>query len=244
MPAQYGLIGYPLAHSFSPAWFKEKFAQEGVDATYNAYPLAHIADINDLLANYPLCGLNVTIPYKESVIEFLNEMDDAAQAVNAVNCIDLRNGRRKGYNTDIIGFELSLKPLLKPQHTKALVLGTGGAAKAVIYVLDKLGIITQSVSRSGNGHTIGYEELTDEIVNDHTLIINTTPLGMSPDVEAAPDLPYRAIGVQHLLYDLVYNPAETKFLSLGRAQGAMIKNGHEMLVLQAEASWEIWNDAE
>jgi shikimate dehydrogenase len=241
MAAQYGLIGYPLTHSFSPAWFAEKFAAEGIEAVYKAYPLEHIETIDDLLANYPLKGLNVTIPYKNRVIQYLDQLDPTAEVVGAVNCIDIRHGKRIGYNTDVIGFERSLTPLLESHHKKVLVFGTGGAAKAVNYVLDKLGIERTSVSRTATEHAISYSDLSEEIIADHTLIINTTPLGMSPDVNDAPDIPYAAITSQHLLYDLIYNPAETKFLQLGKHQGAAIKNGHEMLVLQAEASWEIWN---
>lgn len=241
MPARYGLIGFPLKHSFSPKWFSEKFAAEGIDATYMAYSLDNIESINDLLANYPLKGLNVTIPYKTGVIEFLDTLSPEVKAIGAANCIDIRHGKRIGYNTDIIGFEQSLTLLLRPHHTKALVLGTGGAAKAVNYVLDKLGIEHRSVSRTKSEDTLTYEELTEEIINTYTLIINTTPLGMSPNIDDAPPIPYNFITEKHLLYDLIYNPAETKFLALGKAQGATTKNGHEMLVLQAEASWEIWN---
>lgn len=241
MPARYGLIGYPLSHSFSPKWFAEKFAAGGIDATYQAYPLEHVEDILDLLANYPLKGLNVTIPYKESVIDFLDSLSDDAKAIGAVNCIDIRNGKRIGHNTDVIGFEQSLTPLLQPHHTKALILGTGGAAKAVNYVLDKLEIERTSVSRNKTENTLTYQDLTEEIISTHTLIINTTPLGMSPNEDDSPPIPYNFISEEHLLYDLIYNPAETKFLAQGKQQGAQIKNGHEMLVLQAEASWEIWN---
>lgn len=240
MPARYGLIGYPLSHSFSPKWFTEKFSAESIDATYQAYPLEHVEDILDLLANYPLKGLNVTIPYKESIIDFLDSLSDEAKAIGAVNCIDIRNGKRKGHNTDVIGFEQSLTPLLQSHHTKALVLGTGGAAKAVNYVLDKLGIERISVSRNKSENTLTYSELTEEIISSHTLIINTTPLGMSPNEDDAPPISYDLITEKHLLYDLIYNPEETKFLTLGKQQGASIKNGYEMLVLQAKASWEIW----
>lgn len=241
MPAQYGLIGFPLSHSFSPKWFSEKFAAEGIDATYKAFPLENIESINDLLANYPLKGLNVTIPYKTGVIDFLDELSPEVGTIGAVNCIDIRNGKRKGYNTDIIGFEQSLTPLLQPHHAKALVLGTGGAAKAVNYVLDKLGIERQSVSRNKTETTLTYQDLTEEIISSHTLIINTTPLGMPPNEDDAPPIPYNHITEKHLLYDLIYNPEETKFLQLGKQQRATTKNGHEMLILQAEASWNIWN---
>ncbi|MBL7719977.1 MAG: shikimate dehydrogenase [Flavipsychrobacter sp.] len=240
MPAHYGLIGFPLTHSFSPKWFAEKFAAEGIDATYKAYPLELIESISDLLANYPLRGLNVTIPYKEQVLGYLNELDEAAEAIGAVNCIDIRHGIKKGYNTDVTGFEQSLAPLLQAHHTRALVLGTGGAAKAVHYVLEKLGLTYRTVSRHQSEGVITYDELTEELIASHPLIINTTPLGMAPHTDEAPAIPYHALTEKHLLYDLIYNPDETKFLALGKQQGATIKNGHEMLVRQAEASWEIW----
>lgn len=244
MAAQYGIIGYPLEHSFSPKWFGEKFAAEGIEAMYKAFPLEHIDVLPDLLANYPIRGLNVTIPYKNSVIDYLDELDIVAAEIGAVNCIDIRHGLKKGYNTDVIGFEESLKPLLRSQHTKALVLGTGGSARAVRYVLDKLGIEYRSVSRYLSEGSIGYAEVNEDVIASHPLIINTTPLGMSPNVDAAPHIPYEAIGSQHLLYDLIYNPAETLFLQMANEQGAVIKNGYEMLVLQAEASWRIWNRGE
>lgn len=241
MAAQYGLIGYPLTHSFSPKWFSEKFAAEGIEAVYKAYPLENIESINDLLANYPLKGLNVTIPYKKDVVEFLDYISPAVEKIGAVNCIDIRNGKRYGHNTDVIGFEKSLTPLLKEHHTKALILGTGGAALAVKYVLNTLGIEYQSISRNKSEDTLTYEDITKEIIAEYPLIINTTPIGMSPDIDIAPNIPYESLTEKHLLYDLIYNPSETKFLQLGKAQGAIIKNGEEMLVLQAEASWEIWN---
>jgi len=241
MAAQYGLIGYPLTHSFSPDWFAEKFAAEGIDAVYKAYPLENIESINDLLANYPLKGLNVTIPYKKDVVEFLDHISPAVEKIGAVNCIDIRNGKRYGHNTDVIGFGKSLTPLLQPHHTKALILGTGGAAQAVKYVLDMLSIEYQSVSRNRSEESLAYEDITKELIAQYPLIINTTPLGMLPNTDIAPEIPYHVLTEKHLLYDLIYNPVETKFLRLGKKYGAAIKNGHEMLILQAEASWEIWN---
>lgn len=242
--AKYGLIGYPLTHSFSPAYFSEKFRTEGIDASYELFP---IADINDFLsileANTGLKGLNVTIPYKECIMPLLDEIDDAAIKVGAVNCICIKENRTKGYNTDIIGFEMSLHNLLNnrrlPAH--ALVLGTGGASKAVCFVLDKMGITYTKVSRRRSADTIGYQDVNAEILRSATLIINTTPLGMFPDTESWPNLHYDALNSAHMLYDLVYNPQETKFLSLGRARGASIKNGLEMLHGQADAAWELWN---
>lgn len=243
MQSVYGLIGYPLSHSFSPGYFKEKFAKVEIDAVYRLFPLANIKELPQLLAKYPsLSGLNVTIPYKEQVIPFLDDIDNAAKAIGAVNCIKISNGQLKGYNTDVIGFEHSLAPLLQPQHTKALVLGTGGAAKAVAYVLGKLNINYQLVSSSDKTGTIAYRDISTDTIEEHKLIINTTPLGMHPNTDACPDIPYSALGETHLLYDLIYNPEETTFLKKGNAQGATTKNGYEMLVLQAEASWDIWNN--
>lgn len=242
MPAQYGLIGYPLSHSFSPAYFAAKFAQQGIDAVYDLYPLEDVKELHALVQNTPgLKGLNVTIPYKESVIPLLDELDADAKAIGAVNCIKIENGKTTGYNTDAIGFEESLKPLLRPQHSHALVLGTGGASLAVVTVLKKLGINWRYVSRAKQDGSYTYDELNADILSQYKLIINTTPLGMSPNTDTCPALPYEAIGRDHLLYDLVYNPAETLFLSKGKPQGAAIKNGLEMLELQADASWRIWN---
>jgi shikimate dehydrogenase len=238
----YGLIGYPLTHSFSPAYFQAKFAQLGVDAAYKAFPLKIIDELPHLLAAHAdLRGLNVTIPYKQAVIPYLRELDETAAKTGAVNCIAITGGKLKGYNTDVTGFLLSLRPLLRHCHRHALVLGTGGAFRAVTYVLDQLGISWQLVSRNKAFGALTYEDVTPAIIKAHTLIINTTPLGMYPDVDAAPSIPYEALTSQHLLYDLIYNPPETRFLSLGKAQGATIKNGLEMLHLQADASWEIWS---
>jgi shikimate dehydrogenase len=239
--ALYGLIGYPLTHSFSPAYFHNKFEKLGIDATYKAFPLAHISDLPALIEQYPeMEGINVTIPYKELVIPYLDAIDPAAKLIEAVNCIHIKDGVRTGYNTDYLGFMQSLKPLLKHQHTHALILGSGGASKAVQYAMQQLGIMYKLVSRSGeNDYT--YLQLTDEIIDSHKLIINTTPLGMYPNTDICPLLPYNAIGYQHLLYDLVYNPTESKFLLMGKKQKAATKNGYEMLILQADASWDIWN---
>lgn len=237
----YGLIGFPLEHSFSPAYFKKKFDAEGINAEYQLFPLEAIVDIRELLQHTQLSGLNVTIPYKEAVIPYLDEVAEEAAAVQAVNCIRFVKGKSIGYNTDVIGFEQSLKPLLQPDMNKAIVLGTGGAAKAVMHVLRKLGIDTKIVSRTKTNETITYDELTDKMHIDSKLIINTTPLGMHPKVDVSPAINYNCISSEHLLYDLIYNPTETKFLQQGKQQGAVVKNGLEMLELQAEASWEIWN---
>lgn len=212
-----------------------------IAARYEAYALEDISRFPQLLEQHPtLTGLNVTIPYKEAVIPYLHEIDELVSGTGAVNCITLRDGYRKGYNTDVTGFQQSLIPLLTTQHNMALILGAGGGAKAVAYVLSQLGIPYTFVSRWAQPRTITYASLTPEIIAAHKLIINTTPVGMYPDIEAAPPLPYSGIGPQHLLYDLIYNPEETLFLTMGREQGATIKNGFEMLVLQAEASWDIW----
>ena len=241
MAALYGIIGYPLSHSFSPGYFNSLFAGEKIEATYQPFPIAAIAEYPTLVVEHPeLRGLNVTIPYKEAIIPYLDELDDAARETGAVNCIKLEGRRSTGYNTDIIGFEESLRPLLQPHHTRALVLGTGGAAKAVIYVLKKAGISYTEVSRSSALGHLTYRDLTPDILGRHKLIINTTPSGMYPNVQSCPQLPYEALGKDHLLYDLIYNPEETLFLKKGKEQGAAIKGGTEMLIMQANASRRIW----
>ncbi|MBB6502240.1 shikimate dehydrogenase family protein [Pedobacter cryoconitis] len=243
----FGLIGYPLSHSFSKKFFTEKFEQEGIIAhRYELFPMEKVNALTELIAaDHSLRGLNVTIPHKVNVMTFLDELDDAAQQIGAVNCIDIqqKNGKTwlKGYNTDAYGFEESIKPYLKNHHTHALILGDGGAAKAVKYVLDKLNITYLSVVRTAAGDGILYKDLTEELIMKHQVIINTTPLGTFPAVTEAPDLPYQWITDQHLAYDLVYNPEETEFLKRAKLQGAAVKNGFEMLQLQAERSWFIWN---
>lgn len=243
----YGLIGFPLSHSFSKKYFTEKFLNEGIlDHQYELYPIEHIQSLPELLsANPTLSGLNVTIPHKVSVMPFLNEIDDAAEKIGAVNCICINRTDEKiylkGFNTDTYGFERSLSPLLQEQHTKALVFGDGGAAKAVKYVLEKLNIAYQIVVRKPVKNAILYSEITPAILASHKLLINTTPLGMSPNYETFPEIDYTQIGDQHLAYDLVYNPLETAFLSKATAQGAVTKNGLEMLHQQAEKAWSIWN---
>lgn len=243
----YGLIGYPLSHSFSKKYFTEKFHNEGItDHQYELFPIADIKSLPDLLSENPsLFGLNVTIPHKVNVLCYLNEVDEAAEKIGAVNCISIRSfegeSYLKGYNTDAYGFEESLKPLLGPQHNKALVFGDGGAAKAVKYVLEKLNIEYQVVVRKATAGTILYSEITPEILAAHKLLINTTPLGMSPNVDTFPDIDYSLIGPGHLAYDLVYNPLETAFLVKAAAGGARTKNGLEMLHQQAEKAWAIWN---
>ena len=242
----YGLLGYPLVHSFSQTYFNQKFEAENISAQYINFEIPDIGMLMEVVAeNENLNGLNVTIPYKEQVIPFLDEIDPAAKEVGAVNVIkfirDKDGLRLKGYNSDIIGFTDSIKSLLKPHHQSALVLGTGGAAKAVSYSLRKLGLDVQLVSRRKSANTLVYEELTKNDLKTHKVIVNTTPLGMYPNVDICPDIPYRYLTPQHLCYDLIYNPDETLFLKNSRLAGAQVKNGLEMLLLQAFASYSIWN---
>lgn len=240
----FGLIGYPLGHSFSLQYFTEKFQREGLaDCRFELFPLQSIEAFPSLLQSNPdLRGLAVTIPYKEQVMSYLSRIDEEAAAVGAVNCIKVRADETTGYNTDILGFEQSLKPLLKQHHKNALVMGSGGASKAVQFVLRKLGIPFIVISRKpGNQpQQLTYRDLTHDLVSNHNLIINATPLGMMPAVETFPDIPYEALGPDHLLYDLVYKPAMTVFLQKARERGANIVNGMEMLLIQAEANWKIW----
>ena len=242
----YGLLGYPLVHSFSQNYFNQKFESENIDAEYINFEIPDVGMLMEVVAeNENLNGLNVTIPYKEQVIPFLDEIDPAASEVGAVNVIKFIRGkdglRLKGYNSDIIGFTDSIKSLLKPHHQSALVLGTGGAAKAVSYSLRKLGLEVQLVSRRKSANTLVYEELTKNDLKTHKVIVNTTPLGMYPNVDTCPDIPYRYLTSQHLCYDLIYNPDETLFLKNSRLAGAQVKNGLEMLLLQAFAAYSIWN---
>ncbi len=244
----YGLIGYPLKHSFSRAFFTEKFTKEEIDAIYLNFEIENISLFTGIIESYPtLKGLNVTLPYKELVIPFLDEIDPPTQAIGAVNVIKVlrENGKTKliGYNSDIIGFQNSISPLIdKSIHTKALILGTGGASKAVLNGLKAFGIKSVFVSRTPNSEQFSYSDIDQDIINNYKVIVNTSPLGTFPNVEDAPNIPYHLLSKDHVLYDLVYNPAETKFLQLGKQQGATIKNGAEMLELQARAAWEIWND--
>jgi shikimate dehydrogenase len=240
MTRKFGLIGYPLTHSFSKKYFTERFAEEGIDAVYNNYPISSIMAFRALQCTEDLEGINVTIPYKEQVIPYLDQVSTAVKEIGACNCIQYKEGIWTGHNTDVIGFEQSLLKHLHSSHHSALVLGTGGAAKAVWYVLRKLGIPFIKVSRTSGNDTVTYESLTDETIATHPLIINTTPLGMFPNVDEYPNIPFGAIGQGHYLYDLVYNPGVTKFLEKGAAQGATIANGEDMLVIQANESRRIW----
>lgn len=244
----YGLIGYPLTHSFSQNYFNQKFEAEGINARYLNFELPDIGDLMEVISEYPtLAGLNVTIPYKEQVLPYLDEMDaDAAKigAVNVIKFIRARNGdlKFKGYNSDIIGFSDSIAPLLNERRVKALVLGTGGASKAVVRGLENLGVKPTLVSRTPREGVITYDDLTPEIMADNLIIVNTTPLGMYPKVDSCPDIPYECLTPDHLLYDLIYNPDVTAFMKKGAARGAEVKNGLEMLLLQAFEAWRIWNE--
>lgn len=247
MMRQFGLIGYPLSHSFSKGYFTEKFSKEGItDATYELFPLQHIEEFSRLLKQQPqLVGLNVTIPYKEQIIPYLSSLHDSAKKVKAVNVIKREGDRLIGYNSDYFGFKLSLQQWAKEKLAaqEALVLGTGGAAKAVCAALEDLQVPFRLVSRQPSSGMLSYEQLHQQpsLLQQHQLIINTTPAGMQPNVTSCPDLAYDQLGPSHFLYDLVYNPAETVFMKEGIKRGASVKNGLEMLYLQAEKAWEIWN---
>lgn len=246
MDKVFGLIGYPLSHSFSKRYFSEKFARENIaGCRYELFELPEIGLLPGLIQNTPsLKGLNVTIPYKEQVKKYINSFDDSADKVGAVNVIRIEdNGSLKGYNSDYYGFRESLESWLPHLNFQALILGTGGASKAVAAVLNDLQIPFKMVSRKSASGAIAYEDLSrdDQYIRTHKLIVNTTPLGMSPHIENAPSIPYEHLTESHFLYDLVYNPEETRFMTLGKAKGAKVKNGLEMLRLQADKSWEIWN---
>ena len=235
----FGIIGFPLSHSFSAKYFNEKFATEQIEAEYSLYPTKEEnleSKVESLLNS--LDGFNVTLPYKQAIIPYLDRLDETAEAIGAVNVVH----RRMGYNTDCLGFMDSIKPLLRGYDKQALVLGTGGASKAVCYGLRKLGITTTLVSRTPREGILGYNELTDEVMAAHTIIVNCTPLGMFPDVDSCAPIPYEHITARHLLFDCVYNPEETLFLRKGKAQGATTRNGIEMLIGQAKAAWKIWSN--
>ena len=246
----YGLIGYPLSHSFSQQYFTRKFEDEKTDARYLLFPIPAITDLPELLDHHPyIAGLNVTIPYKEKVIPYLNALDDSVKEIGAVNVIKIFwNGNTpflKGYNSDVYGFEQSLLPMLEPHHQRGLILGTGGASKAVAYVLNKLNIPFTFVSRTPKQlNEINYSEVTKEVIQSHPIIINTSPIGMFPYSDNCPDIPYEYLSNHHLVYDLIYNPEQTLFLQNAEERGAKIKNGIEMLFLQARRAWEIWNTAD
>ncbi len=243
----YGLIGHPLKHSFSQRFFTEKFAKEGIDAEYHTFDIPDIALLEKIMELHKgLNGLNVTIPYKEKVIQYLDSLDPEAEKIGAVNVVkflrDEEGLRLVGYNSDIVGFQSSIKPLINNLiHKKALILGTGGASKAVKHGLQNLGLETKFVSRTSKNGSYTYQDLSKEILSEYKVIVNSSPVGTFPDIDSSPDIPYQYLTTDHLLYDLVYNPAETSFLKQGKAMGATVKNGAEMLELQAIEAWDIWN---
>jgi len=244
----YGLIGYPLEHSFSPGYFKQKFAALGLnDADYRLFPLENIADFPAFMKRHPgLEGVNITIPHKEAIMAYLDEVDLAAREIGAVNTVQINQKSEKtylkGYNTDYIGFRKSIEKELQPKHRMALVLGTGGSSKAVVYALKQLNVPCQLVSRSVKAGELSYQDLDAACLRDYQIIVNTTPLGMFPHINQAPDIPYHLLNDSHLLFDLIYNPEETRFLQKGKEQGAAVMNGQEMLEMQADAAWRVWND--
>jgi shikimate dehydrogenase len=239
---RFGLIGYPLTHSFSQRYFTEKFQKEDItDCVYQNFSIEDVSSLPSLLKEYPdLEGFNITIPHKEGVLSFLHSKSEVVKEINACNCIRVSGGLLNGYNTDVVGFKKSLENFLPQKPNSALVLGTGGSAKAVAYVLNEMQIPFNYVSRNPSPGQFSYAELTESIVHQHQLIINTTPLGMYP-VDRFPEIPYEFLGTDHYLFDLIYNPSITLFLKKGADQGAQIRNGYEMLELQAEESWRIWN---
>lgn len=238
---KYGLIGYPLSHSFSKKYFEDKFERELLNSRFELYPIQHLQQLPALLRAEPLLqGLAVTIPHKQDILKHLDAISSEANEIGAVNCIRITNGKLKGFNTDVLGFEKSLFPLLQPHHDKALVLGSGGSSKAVQFVLKKLQINFTVVSSSKKSD-ISYAEIDQKIIEENLLIINCTPLGMFPEINDKLPLPYKFVTPQHLLFDLIYNPQKTAFLQQGENAGAVVKNGLEMLYLQAEENWRIWN---
>ena len=246
MKDKYGIVGNPLGHSFSQGFFNEKFAKEGIDAEYLKFQIPEISEFPAIISSNPkLKGLNVTIPYKELIIPFLDELDENTKEIGAVNVVKvIKDGSKtklKGYNSDMYGFQNSIAPLLQKHHTKALILGTGGASKAVVQGLKNLGIDYLLVSRKKQGNCISYDDLDEKILQEYTIIINASPVGTFPNVNQCPQIPYQYLTNKHLLYDLVYNPAETAFLKNGKQNNAKTKNGAEMLELQAIKAWEIWS---
>lgn len=241
---RFGLLGRNISYSFSKGYFTEKFSDEVFTGnTYENFDIAEIKNFTELVKNNPdLKGLNVTIPYKEQVIPFLDKLSKKATLIGAVNTIKFtKNGKLKGYNTDYYGFKKSLEPLLEPHHKKALILGTGGASKGVAFALDELGIPYTFVSREAKENIINYNLINATTFDNFQIIINCTPVGTSPNIEACPDLPYEFFTDKHIAYDLIYNPAETQFLKNAKERGAIIKNGYDMLIFQAEKAWKIWN---
>jgi shikimate dehydrogenase len=244
---KYGLIGYPLGHSFSKTFFNQKFQSEKIDAEYVNFEIENIKDLKAIIRENPnLCGLNITLPHKVAVMPLLDSISENAKNIGAVNVIKFKKGlfgklHLEGYNSDIIGFMKSIEMMLNEKHRKALILGTGGSSKAIYHGLKQLGISAVFVSRTPKKECLTYEEITKDVIKEHTVIVNTTPVGMFPKTDESPDIPYRYLTDNHILYDLLYNPDETLFMKKGKAQGATVKNGLEMLLLQAFVSWKIWN---
>lgn len=242
----FGLIGFPLGHSFSKSYFNEKFHVENINAEYINYEIDDIENFNTIINDPSICGLNVTIPYKKSVMTKLNEIDEIAKEVGAVNVIKFirKNGALylKGYNTDIVGFKNSISPLIGKENKYALILGTGGVSKAIEYSLKTMGIESLFVSRSAKPNVITYEQITKKIMEQYTIIVNASPVGMYPNIDNAPNIPYEFISEKHIVFDTIYNPTETLFMKLASKRGATVKNGLDMLKGQAVAAWDIWND--
>jgi len=248
MKKKYGLIGFPLGHSFSIDYFNNKFKSENIDAEYFNFEIKDVKELKHVLSDNPtLCGLNVTLPYKMDVIPLLDSITDNARNIGAVNVIKFKKGgfftklHLEGHNSDITGFKQSIEQMLGEKHRKALILGTGGASKAIYHGLKQLGLETLFVSRTQEDNSITYNEITPDMMDSHTVIINATPLGMYPKTDTCPDILYQCLTPDHILYDLIYNPDETLFMKKGKEAGAVVKNGLEMLLLQAFISWEIWN---
>jgi shikimate dehydrogenase len=241
---RFGLIGKSLKHSFSKTYFSKKFSDEGIkDCSYENFELPSIQHLKNIITGpESLNGFNITIPYKEEVLDFLDERNKIVETIGACNCVRIRDGQLTGFNTDAPAFKASLQSRLQPYHQCALVLGSGGASKAVQYALNELGMEFLVVSRKKKEGVLGYEDVGPKVIKEHQVIINTTPLGMYPNINDDPPIPYEAIGEQHLLFDLTYNPPKTKFLQQGERNGAVIINGYDMLVAQAEESWRIWNE--
>ena len=241
---RYGLIGFPLGHSFSGTYFNEKFRREGIHARYDLFELKDIGEFQKLKLLDDLCGLNVTIPYKQLVIPYLDELDQTAAEIGAVNVIKFirRDGNLllRGFNSDVIGFSNSIKPFLKQNHKKALILGTGGASKAMEYALRKMGLEVKLVSRNPTDNQFSYSDINGDVLTEYTVVVNSTPVGMYPQVDECPDISYDALTSGHLLFDAVYNPPQTLFLKKGIEKGAVVLSGTEMLTGQAEAAWKIW----
>ena len=236
----YGVIGYPIAHTFSPGYFEKRFVNEGItDATYRAFSIQYLTELGDLIEQNNLNGFNVTIPHKQSIVSYLNELDTPAAEMQAVNCVKVVNGRLIGFNTDYIAFKTTLANIAK-HGQKALIFGSGGSSLAVKYALHSLGIEYQVISRNPE-LGVTYQDVDKAMLTEHKILINTTPLGMYPNLDACVKIPYKALTLEHVCYDLVYNPVETLFLKNAREQGAKIKNGLEMLEIQADKSWDIWN---